>query len=201
MKAAGITKYTDELGHKWRLEGFKSKQWRNVNVRDATKKAFNEFTGDIGTRLASTRRYVNKRLRGLVSSSPEEAIYKGNLEKTKAAINNEYKLTPKDSGFMTIEHRIADADWKRFGLKGNSDDAVNLWLSTNYEKGVKTSIENSLRAKKNWYVVDINPETMGLHVMKFGEFKLNATPTGKVFLKVKGKYNMDDIGKYLSKLK
>ena len=101
---------------------------------------------------------------------------------------------------MTIEHRIAQSDWKNWGLPGNPDDSANLWLSTNYEKGIKTSMENILRAKKTRYVVDINPETMGLHVMPFDKFKLNDVPTGKAFEKVDGQYDWDAIKQYLKTL-
>ena len=203
MKKAGITNYTDEFGHNWKLEGITSKQWRNTATRGATKKPMNPFTGEIGTRLASTRRYVNKRLRGLVSSSPEEAVWKGNIEKTKAAINNKYGLTPKDPGYMTLEHRIADADWRRLGLKGNPDDSPNLWLTTRYEANIKTAIENSIRQRKGLkgnYIVDFNPETTNLHVMKLEDFKLHSEPTGKAFEKVNGKYNGDAIEQYLNTL-
>ena len=200
MKKEGITEYTDEFGHKWKLEGIQSKQWRNTATRGATKKPMNPFTGEIGTRLASTIRYVNKRLRGIVASSAEEAKHVGDIVKTKAKINNKLGLPKNHPNYMTIEHRIADADWKRLGLEGNPADSPNLWLTTNYEAQTKTSIENSLRTRKGKYIVDFNPETTNLHVMKLEDFKLHGEPAGKAFEKVNGKYNWDTITEYLNTL-
>tara|TARA_R100000278_G_scaffold91811_1_gene69970 strand:- start:23 stop:1063 length:1041 start_codon:yes stop_codon:yes gene_type:complete len=201
MKAAGITSYQDELGHSWSLEG--GKQWRNTVTRGATKKTLNPFTGEIGTRLASTKRYVNKRLRGLAASSPEEAKYIAEIEKTKADINKRLNLKKDDPNFMTIEHRIAQNNWKKWNLPGNPHDSANLWLSTKYEAGIKTKIENILRTRKrikNRYVVDFNPEDNALHIMEFDKFKLNEAPTGKAFKKVDGKYDWDAINEYLNTL-
>ena len=200
MREAGITEYTDEHGHKWKEEGIKSKQWRNTVTRGATKKAMNPFTGEIGTRLASTIRYVNKRLRGIVASSAEEAKNVGDIVKTKARINNESGLPKDHPNYMTIEHRIADSDWKRLGLEGNPADSPNLWLTTRYEAQTKTSIENSLRNRKGEYIVDFNPETTALHVMRLEDFKLHGEPTGKAFEKVDGKYDWDAINEYLKTL-
>ena len=204
MKAAGITEYLDEHGHKWRQEGDKTKQWRNTAWRNATKKAVNPFTGEIGTRLASTKRYVNKRLRGLAASSPEEAKYIAEIEKTKADINKRLNLKKDDPNFMTIEHRIAQHNWKKWNLPGNPHDSVNLWLSTKYEAGIKTKIENILRTRKsikNRYVVDFNPEDNALHIMEFDKFKLNEAPTGQAFSKDNsGKYDWDAINEYLKTL-
>lgn len=204
LKAKGITKYKDELGHFWRLEGSTKKQYRNITFRDAERQATNPFTGKLGGRYTATRKAANLRTRDLKASSAEEAKYIADIEATKARINRELNLKPSDANYMTLEHRIAQNDWKKWNLPGNPHDSANLWLSTKYEASIKTKIENIIRTTKRIkqrYVVDFNPQNNALHVMKFDEFKLNDLPKGKRFKKnKKGEYNVQEIERYLKTL-
>jgi len=204
LKAKGITKYKDELGHFWRLEGSTKQQYRNITFRDAERQATNPFTGKLGGRYTATRKAANLRTRDLKASSAEEAKYIADIEATKARINRELNLKPSDANYMTLEHRIAQNDWKKWNLPGNPHDSANLWLSTKYEASIKTKIENIIRTTKRIkqrYVVDFNPQNNALHVMKFDEFKLNDLPKGKRFKKnKKGEYNVQEIERYLKTL-
>ena len=204
MKAAGITTYTDEFGHVWKLEGTKVKQWRNTDLRKATKKTVNPFTEETGSRLGSTRASTEKRLRDLIPSSPEEAKYIADIRKEIATMNKNLGLKKGHPDFMTLEHRIAQKDWKRLNLPGNPADSANLWITKQYEAISKTRIENIIRKRKSIkgeYIVNFNPQNNSLVVTKLKEFNLHDIPKGKRFKKnTKGLYNWDEINKYLDKL-
>ena len=201
MKAAGKTSYIDEFGHVWKLEGTKVKQWRNTNVRKATKKTVNPFTEEVGSRLGSTRASTEKRLRDLVPSSAEEAKHISAMRKEIAKMNKDLGLKKGNPDFMTLEHRVAQKDWKRLDLPGNPADSPNLWITKEYEAITKTSIENSLRAKTKDYIVNFNPQNNSLNITKLEEFNLHEIPKGKRFKKnKKGLYNWDEINKYLKTL-
>ena len=203
MKAAGITEYTDELGHNWNLEGVKSKQLRNTKLRKATKKAVNPFTDETGSRLGSTRASSDARSRDLVPSSAEEVKHVSAMRKEIAKINKDLGLKKGDPDFMTLEHRVAQKDWKRLNLPGNPADSANLWITKEYEAKTKTLIENIIRKRKSIkgeYIVNFNPQNNSLNITKLDEFDLGI-PRGKRFKKNKqGLYNMDAIKQYLNTL-
>ena len=203
MKEAGITEYTDELGHNWKLEGVKSKQWRNTNLRKATKKAVNPFTDETGSRLGSTRASSDARSRDLVPSSAEEVKHVAAMRKEIARINKDLGLKKGNPDFMTLEHRVAQKDWKRLNLPGNPADSPNLWMTKEYEAKIKTAIENIIRKRKSIkgeYIVNFNPQNNSLNITKLDEFDLGI-PRGKRFKKNKqGLYNMDAIKQYLNTL-
>ena len=76
LKAKGITSYIDELGHRWQLEsdGKKGTRWRNIDGdRRLTELSLDPRTGKPGTRFASLRARVDRRVRSLIESNKTEA--------------------------------------------------------------------------------------------------------------------------------
>ena len=186
LKAAGITEYTDELGHKWHIEsgGKKGLRWRNLTGdRRLSEISLDPRTGKPGTRYAARRGRADRRIRGLIESNKTEAEINNRIRKIIAEFNS--KLDPSDKEGMLVkkhifEHRISQADWRRMGLPGNPADSHNIWVTTAREAKQKTRIESILRdqGKGQTHYVDYNPETRSFHVLPVEEFSVGKEAVG-----------------------
>ena len=184
MRAAGIREYTDELGHRWKIEGGGSSTsdgtFRNLDGdRRLTERARDPRTTKTGSRYSALRQRADRRIRNLIESNATEAEINKGIRK----IINEYnaKLDPKDvDGRLVFEHRVSQADWKRLKLPGNPADSHNIWITTAREAKQKTRIESILRkqGKNQTQYVDYNPETRSFHVLPIEEFDIGKEALG-----------------------
>ena len=186
LRAAGITEYTDELGHRWHIEsgGKKGLRWRNLTGdRRLSEISLDPRTGKPGTRYAARRGRADRRIRGLIESNKTEAEINNGIRKVIGEFNS--KLDPSDKEGMLVkkhifEHRISQADWRRMGLPGNPADSHNIWVTTAREAKQKTRIESILRkqGKNQTQYVDYNPETRSFHVLPIEEFDIGKEALG-----------------------
>ncbi|ADP00038.1 hypothetical protein PRUG_00012 [Prochlorococcus phage P-SSP6] len=181
FKRQGIKNYKDELGHRWQLEsdGKKGTRWRNLDGdRRPSELSFDPRTGKPGTRFASLRARVDRRVRTLLESNKTEA--KINKEIRQEIANFNKGLDPQDPNRLVFEHRFSQADWKRLGIPGNPADSHNIWVTTAREAKQKTRIESTLRTqgKNQTHYVDFNPETRSFHVLPINEFKVGKEALG-----------------------
>ena len=193
MRAAGIREYTDELGHRWKIEGGGSNTsdgtFRNLDGdRRLTERANDpRFKNKKGSRYSALRQRADRRIRNLIESNADEAaINKGIRE----AINEHNAALPKKSPDRLVlpknlekwiyEHRISQADCKRLELPGNPADSHNIWITTASEAKQKTKIESILRkqGKDQTHYVDFNPETRSMHVLPVEEFRIGKEALG-----------------------
>ena len=181
LKSQGIKEYTDELGHRWKLEsdGSRGTRWRNLDGdRRLTELSLDPRTGKPGTRFASLRARVDRRVRSLIESNKTEA--KINKEIRQEIANFNKGLDPQDPNRLVFEHRFSQADWKRLGIPGNPADSHNIWVTTAREATQKTRLETTLRAegKAQTHYVDFNPETRSFHVLPIDEFSVGKEAIG-----------------------
>ena len=184
LKAAGIKTYTDELGHRWQIEGGGKKEpggrWRNITGdRRLLERSIDPRTGKPGTKFASLRARVDRRIRDLIESNKTEAEVNKNIRKIIAEFNAKLDPTDKESRLI-FEHRISQSDWKKLGLPGNPADSHNIWITTAREAKQKTRIESTIReqGKAQTHYTDYNPETRSFHVLPVDEFNLGKEPIG-----------------------
>ena len=195
LKAAGITEYIDELGHRWHIEesGKKGPRWRNLTGdRRLSELSLDPRTGKPGTRYPALRRRTDERIRGLIESNADEKAFNIEIRKYIAEHNaklsksspNRYVLRTSEIDLarqkLIFEHRVSQADWKRLGLPGNPADSHNIWVTTAREAKQKTRIESTLRkqGKGQTHYVDMNPETRSFHVLPVEEFSVGKEAIG-----------------------
>ena len=192
----------NQAGDRWGIQGSgKNVQLRNLDAFNDARRPINPRTGQVGTRYAAMKRFVDARKRGLIPQSALDSKLIAITQEGIAEYNNGNNrwgevLKEGDPRRMTKEHIVSRNTWKALGLEGSAERASNVVGNPAGLAQQKSALESRLTAKKyqGAFSVDFDPTTGSLWIDPSEGFKPGIHGKSSYEIKpIDGKYNYNKI--------